>query len=327
MTSVRGTASTDTGRFSNKNKKLLKKMKFPSSFSTKVNMDKVSLPVIKKWIAERILELLGFEDDILVQFIFNMLETAMNDKQSPDPRTMQIQLTGFLERDAKTFTEELWKHITSAARNPGGIPTQMLEATKRKLAKGRKGSKRRRDFSPDDSPERKKKEARKKDDDVEVVEDENMTQGMKEMLASIKANKEKIAEEKKSKRNIPRSLADCISPVLIAKAKKAERQEARKAKKKEKELQMKMMADREAAEEDKKPKAAAVHPERANNRKSRSRSRSPARRRRSASPPRRKRRRMPSISASPSPPREFMKSKKEKKRRKTRRRSRSRSSS
>merc|ERR1719336_3393249 len=138
-------------------------MKFPTEFSVKVNMEKVSLPVIKKWIAERILEILGFEDDILVQFVFNMLETAKKEKQSPDPRVMQVQLTGFLERDAKAFTEELWNHIVTASRNPGGIPTKMLEETKRKLAKGRGSrSKRKREDSDDEAKKKKKEEKKKK---------------------------------------------------------------------------------------------------------------------------------------------------------------------
>jgi len=329
MTSIRGTASVDTGRFMDKQKKILKKMKFPSEFNTKVNMDKVSLPVIKKWTADRILEILGFEDEILVQFVFNMLESAKKEKQSPDPRVMQIQLTGFLERDAKPFTEELWNHIVTASRNPGGIPTKMLEDTKRKLAKGRNRSSKRKREDEDEAAKKKKKEEeeaalkKEKDKDVEVI-GENQSQAMKEMLANIKAKKNKVAEEKKARRNIPRSLADCISPVLIAKAKKQARQE----KKKTKAMDMKMAADREKAEEEEKPKAPEVHPERSNpDRKSsrgRSRSRSrdrggrspPRRRRRSPTPPPRRRRRSPSISESPSPPREFLR---ERKRRRTRR--------
>jgi len=126
----RGTSSIDTG-YGDKQQKLLEKMKFPVEFDTKVNMEKVALPVIKRWIAERILDLLGFEDDILVQFVFNMLESAKKLRSSPDPKLIQLQITGFLERDARTFTEELWKHLVSASRNPGGISTPMLEAAKK----------------------------------------------------------------------------------------------------------------------------------------------------------------------------------------------------
>ncbi len=37
-------------------------------------MEKVNLDVIKPWITTRITELLGFEDDVVIDFIFNLLE-------------------------------------------------------------------------------------------------------------------------------------------------------------------------------------------------------------------------------------------------------------
>lgn len=37
-------------------------------------MTKVNLEVIKPWITQRVTEILGFEDDVVVEFIFNQLE-------------------------------------------------------------------------------------------------------------------------------------------------------------------------------------------------------------------------------------------------------------
>ena len=37
-------------------------------------MEKVNLDVIKPWITSRITELLGIEDDVVIEFVFNMLE-------------------------------------------------------------------------------------------------------------------------------------------------------------------------------------------------------------------------------------------------------------
>ena len=37
-------------------------------------MSKVSLDTIKPWISNRITQILGIEDDVVVEFIFNMLE-------------------------------------------------------------------------------------------------------------------------------------------------------------------------------------------------------------------------------------------------------------
>ena len=42
--------------------------------SVKVDMSKVSLDTIKPWITQRVTQLLGVEDDIVVEFVFNLLE-------------------------------------------------------------------------------------------------------------------------------------------------------------------------------------------------------------------------------------------------------------
>lgn len=39
-----------------------------------VDMTKVNLEVIKPWITQRVTEILGFEDDVVIEFIFNQLE-------------------------------------------------------------------------------------------------------------------------------------------------------------------------------------------------------------------------------------------------------------
>jgi len=37
-------------------------------------MTKVNLDTIRPWVTRRITELLGFEDDVVIEFIFNQLE-------------------------------------------------------------------------------------------------------------------------------------------------------------------------------------------------------------------------------------------------------------
>lgn len=37
-------------------------------------MTKVNLEVIKPWITKRVNDILGFEDDVVIEFIFNQLE-------------------------------------------------------------------------------------------------------------------------------------------------------------------------------------------------------------------------------------------------------------
>jgi len=39
-----------------------------------VDMSKINLDTIKPWICKRLTELLGFEDDVVIEFIFNQLD-------------------------------------------------------------------------------------------------------------------------------------------------------------------------------------------------------------------------------------------------------------
>lgn len=118
-------------------------------------MTKVSLDTIKPWISKRITQILGMEDDVVVEFIFNMLEndqvsmssghsphplmtTPPHDHtpslQHPDPKELQMNLTGFLHaKYARVFMQELWDLLTSAQENIGGIPTQFLEEKKEEI--------------------------------------------------------------------------------------------------------------------------------------------------------------------------------------------------
>jgi hypothetical protein len=51
----------------------------------------------------------------------------------PDIKKMQIQLTGFLDKDTAGFCKELWKLCLSAQSNPQGVPKELLEAKKLEL--------------------------------------------------------------------------------------------------------------------------------------------------------------------------------------------------
>jgi hypothetical protein len=46
---------------------------------------------------------------------------------------MQIQLTGFLDKDTAAFCKELWKLCLSAQSNAQGVPKELLEAKKLEL--------------------------------------------------------------------------------------------------------------------------------------------------------------------------------------------------
>ncbi|KAJ3486867.1 hypothetical protein NLG97_g6527 [Lecanicillium saksenae] len=102
---------------------------FPPEFSKKVDMQKVNLGVMKKWIASRISEILGNEDDVVIEMCFNLIEGP----RYPDIKAIQIQLTGFLDKDTARFCQELWKLFLSAQDSPQGVPKELLEAKKLEL--------------------------------------------------------------------------------------------------------------------------------------------------------------------------------------------------
>lgn len=122
----RGTSMDQDARFSNKEKKLISTMKFPPEYNTKVDMKKVVLEVIKPWISQQITEILGFEDEVLIGYVFGLLE----ERQFPDPKLLQIRITGFLEQDSSQFCLALWRLLISAQNSLGGIPPQFLAKKK-----------------------------------------------------------------------------------------------------------------------------------------------------------------------------------------------------
>ena len=52
-----------------------------------------------------------------------------------DPKKMQLEITGFLEANAKPFMEELWTLLVDAQNQPSGIPSVFIEKKKAELIK------------------------------------------------------------------------------------------------------------------------------------------------------------------------------------------------
>ncbi|MCE0481267.1 hypothetical protein HAX54_038885 [Datura stramonium] len=126
----RGTSADQDTRFSNKQAKLLKSQKFAPELEHLVDMTKVKMDVMKPWIAKRVTELIGFEDEVLINFIYSLLERkVVNGKE------VQISLTGFMERNTGKFMKELWALLLSAQNNASGVPQQFLEAKEEEMRK------------------------------------------------------------------------------------------------------------------------------------------------------------------------------------------------
>ncbi len=57
-------------------KRLLRTTKFPPEFNIKVDMTKVNFPVIKRWVQDEIERILGTEDEVVMNTIFNLVEES-----------------------------------------------------------------------------------------------------------------------------------------------------------------------------------------------------------------------------------------------------------
>ncbi|KAL2989302.1 hypothetical protein AAZX31_11G132500 [Glycine max] len=126
----RGTSADQDTRFSNKQAKLMKSQKFAPELEHLVDMTKVNMEVIKPWITRRVTELLGFEDEVLINFIHGLL-----DAKEVNGKEVQIQITGFMEKNTGKFMKELWMLLLSAQKNASGVPQQFLDAKEEELLK------------------------------------------------------------------------------------------------------------------------------------------------------------------------------------------------
>ncbi len=70
----------------------------------------------------------------MIEYFFSRNELFF--LQNPDPKMMQINLTGFLGGSkARLFIGELWKILSDAQTSPDGIPAELVEMKKKELLK------------------------------------------------------------------------------------------------------------------------------------------------------------------------------------------------
>jgi len=161
-------------------KRLRKKLevsgKFDESFKTPVRIEKINVEVMGRWVAERLAELLGFEDDVLSELVMNMLAQTRDAKTGQDkrvdPQQLQVQLTGFLNKQAQPFVAELWKLLLDAQDSPHGIPRAFVERKKQELVARREagGGERRGDDKRDERRARSRSRSRDRGRDREAAQ-------------------------------------------------------------------------------------------------------------------------------------------------------------
>ncbi|KAI0282769.1 PWI domain-containing protein, partial [Russula aff. rugulosa BPL654] len=149
----KGTSADQDRRFSDKELKLLKSIKFPPQLTQRyflslsrqspvkqtylfqVDMRKVNLQVIRPWVAKKVVELVGFEDEVLIEYAMGLLEDES--KPTPDPKRMQINLTGFLTDSTPAFMVALWNLLIEAQASPAGIPHSFVEEKKEEMRRAK----------------------------------------------------------------------------------------------------------------------------------------------------------------------------------------------
>ena len=92
---LRGAGAIDTPFFQDKTEKEKKELKCSKILNVKIDSKKVVINVLKPWITEQINAIMGFDDDVLINLVFNLLEKS----RYPDAKDMLLQLKPFLNDD------------------------------------------------------------------------------------------------------------------------------------------------------------------------------------------------------------------------------------
>ena len=92
-------------------KKLEKSGKFDESFKTPVRIEKINVEVMGRWVAERLAELLGFEDDVLSELVMNMCDSVW--------KFVETELQGDPGR-----ADGVWECRRASTPSPRRVPAQ-----------------------------------------------------------------------------------------------------------------------------------------------------------------------------------------------------------
>lgn len=133
--------SVDIKDFGDTDKKLISKLSkrgaFDPCLDNPVDMSRVNIDVMGRWVGERLTEMLGFEDEVVIGLVKNLLlvrtDALSGQTKRVDPKALQVQLTGFLEKQAAPFVGELWRLLLEAQDAPYGIPPAFVEKKKEQL--------------------------------------------------------------------------------------------------------------------------------------------------------------------------------------------------
>ena len=195
--SYTGTKLGQDIRFKNPDKGILLSMKTPKIFSTTVSKRNIIiLPIIKLWLNKKIIELLEFEDETLVNLIINLISSS---EEKIDPKKLQYQISGFLGDKTYSFMKQFWKLLINVQecylQDESKIPDELIifKIEYEKNKQKNKKYERYREYYEDDYNKNKKYENKNQND----YEDNTKIELMK-VIDSYK-NDEKYKTRNKSR--------------------------------------------------------------------------------------------------------------------------------
>ncbi|KAK8225992.1 hypothetical protein HDK77DRAFT_486285 [Phyllosticta capitalensis] len=121
------------------------------------------------WIAAQIQKILNNEDDIVIDFIYNIFDAG----PTLDIKMLQIQLQGFLDKDAPAFCKELWGLLLDAQTSSHGIPKAIVDAKKQELKQEKVDTER----AAEEERQRRENERRRQDDLDDIRQRERSDRG------------------------------------------------------------------------------------------------------------------------------------------------------
>ncbi|VWU52476.1 pre-mRNA splicing factor, putative, partial [Hepatocystis sp. ex Piliocolobus tephrosceles] len=137
----KGTNTEQTPYFGDKEKKLIEKMTWSEIYNYKIDVTKINFDVVEKWIHDRLIQILGFEDDILYEYCISQLKHAQEKADDEediylDSKKLKINLTGFIgSKKSETFVTELLNLLISCEKGEKGDNIHSIIENKKKEMK------------------------------------------------------------------------------------------------------------------------------------------------------------------------------------------------
>ncbi|SBS96731.1 pre-mRNA splicing factor, putative [Plasmodium malariae] len=135
----KGTSTEQTPFFGDKEKKLMEKLVWPEIYNYKIDVTKINFNVVEKWINKKLIEILGFEDDILYEYCISQLKYAKEKKDDEEQnylnaKKLKINLTGFIgNKKSEIFVRELLELLISNERNEEKLLSSLMENRKNEM--------------------------------------------------------------------------------------------------------------------------------------------------------------------------------------------------